>query len=55
MKIQMTTEIKINKIPVGKKKIPIDSMVSHTKELICGIEQRSFMLEEQITSVYLTI
>jgi len=39
----------------GKEKIPIDRMVSHTKELICGTEQRSVMLEEQITSVYLTI
>jgi hypothetical protein len=39
----------------GKEKIPIYRMVSHTKELICDTEQRSFMLEEQITSIYLTI
>jgi len=39
----------------GKEKIPIDRMISHIKELICSREQRSFMLEKQITSVYLTI
>lgn len=46
MKIQMTTEIKINKFRVGKKKFLLLEMVSHTKELMCGTEQRSFMLDE---------
>jgi len=38
MKIQMTTETKNQQNSSGKENIPIDRMVSHTKELIFGTE-----------------